>query len=160
MKTFKNADGPEWQISITYAAIKRVKGIIPEVNLAGYADGKPPLSTRLVTDIELFCNTLYALCKPQCDERKLTDEQFGAALGGDAIYAAREAFFAEWADFFRGLHQTEAVAAIRRQAELMQKATAAATQTIEAIDIDNLLAETLKNSPANLPASSALIPAP
>lgn len=161
MKTFKDSEAAEWQIAINYGAIKRVKGLIPDANLAGYADAAGsalPLCTRLQVDIEFFCNVLYALVKPQADERKISDEDFGRRLGGEAIFAARAAFFEEWAEFFRQLHQADAVAAIEKQAAVMEQATAMTAEKIEAIDVKSLLAQTSSASAADSPESSASTP--
>jgi hypothetical protein len=45
-------------------------------------------------------NTLYAVCKPQAEERSVTEEQFGELLVGDTIEQAAEALVRGIIDFF------------------------------------------------------------
>ncbi|MBU0717313.1 MAG: hypothetical protein KJ749_03615, partial [Planctomycetes bacterium] len=59
-----------------------VKGLL-DVNLLELEAGDPPLLTRLGTDVILLCDVIFALVKPQADTSGVTDEQFGAALGGE-----------------------------------------------------------------------------
>lgn len=157
MKTFCDSQGRTWALSITIDAIKRVQGLC-NVNLAKLMDGEPPLLTRLEADIELLCNVIYALVKPAADLQQITDEQFGAALGGEAIIAAHDAFWSELADFFRSLRRSELVKAIRVQHAMVEAAVKAADARIEAIDVEALVRSTLGNSAGNSPASSASIP--
>ena len=48
----------------------------------------------------MLCNILYVICKAQAEERKITDEQFGERMGGDAIEQATNCFIEELIDFF------------------------------------------------------------
>ncbi|HEX5442603.1 MAG TPA: hypothetical protein VFW87_02185, partial [Pirellulales bacterium] len=45
-------------------------------------------------------DVLYVLCKEDADAKQVSDEDFGRALGGDAIQAAAEALVEELIDFF------------------------------------------------------------
>ena len=70
-----------------------------------------PLVTRLQLDVVLLVDVIFALVKPEADQKGVTDEEFASALGGDAAYQAFEAFMAEWRDFFQRLRrETEAKA--------------------------------------------------
>lgn len=157
MKTFRDSENREWVVSINVDAIRRVKGLLG-VNLAGYMDkgeGGVPLSTRLQYDVILFCDVLFALCKPEAERKQVSDEDFGRGLGGEAIFAARAAFFEEWADFFRQLRQTDAVTMLQKQAALVEAQVRAVTREVEAIDPEALMAEALKTSAGTSQASSA-----
>ncbi len=48
----------------------------------------------------LICDVVYALCKPQCDEKNVTDEEFGRAMGGDVLQNVLECLIEETIDFF------------------------------------------------------------
>ena len=48
----------------------------------------------------LLVNTLYAVCKPQADERDVSDEAFGELLVGDTIELAAAALVRGITDFF------------------------------------------------------------
>ncbi|MBX3363939.1 MAG: hypothetical protein KF866_04165 [Phycisphaeraceae bacterium] len=96
MKVFKDNAGREWTVEVNVAALKRVKSLT-EVNLLGVLDGT--LIERLIRDPVLLCDAVYAICKPQADERSVTDEDFGRAMAGDAIEHATEALLEELVSF-------------------------------------------------------------
>jgi hypothetical protein len=99
MKSFSDAAGRAWEVTIHVAACKRVRGLTG-VDLYGLVDdGGKPLEA-LMGDIVKFVDVLYALCQPQAEGRGLTDEDFGASLGGDSLEHAADAFAAELLDFF------------------------------------------------------------
>jgi hypothetical protein len=96
MKVFKDNAGREWTVEINVAALKRVKSLT-EVDLLGVLDGT--LVERLIRDPVLLCDSVYAICKPQADERSVTDEDFGRAMAGDAIEHATAALLEELVSF-------------------------------------------------------------
>ncbi len=98
MHTFKDNQGREWTIEITVAAIKRVRGLAG-VDLMEVLEGSNGLIERLVRDPVLLCDVIYAACKPQADERQISDEAFGASMAGDAIEHATAALLEELVDF-------------------------------------------------------------
>ncbi|MCR9218211.1 MAG: hypothetical protein NXI14_13545, partial [bacterium] len=79
MRTFKDNQGREWTVEITVAAIKRVRGLAG-VDLMEVLEGSNGLIEKLVRDPVLLCDVIYAACKPQADERQVTDETFGASM--------------------------------------------------------------------------------
>lgn len=89
MKSFTDNLGRTWTLVVNVAAIKRVRALC-EVDLNAIIeieDGKPAakLLERLSEDPVLLVDVLYAVCKPECDKKNVTDEDFGAAMAGDAI---------------------------------------------------------------------------
>lgn len=85
------------------------------VNLASAVGGD--IVARLADDPILLCDVLYVLCRQQAEERKITDEDFGRGLAGDALGEATKAMLAELADFFREPQRSavkEAVAMLGR----------------------------------------------
>jgi hypothetical protein len=121
MKTFTDSAGRTWTISIAVDAIKRVQQHC-DVNLADITSGDPPLLTRLEVDLVLLCDVIYALVKPQAEQAGVSDEDFGRALGGDAILAAHDAFWNALSDFFQRLRRADQVRAIQKQTALVQAA--------------------------------------
>jgi hypothetical protein len=119
MKTFKDAANRTWTIAVNIAAVSRVRKLL-DVDLLAPHEGEPPLVARLHGDVVLLVNVIYVLCKPEADALKVTDEQFGEAMGGEAAYLAYEAFMEEWADFFRQLHRGELETVIRRHAAVVK----------------------------------------
>jgi len=84
---FKDKNGKQWDCNVTVGAVKRVK------NLCGF-NLIPLTGEKIKTfydDIPLFVDVVYSVIKPQADKCDITDEQFGEALDGDAIYLATSA---------------------------------------------------------------------
>lgn len=158
MKTFNDNAGRTWTITITVDAIKRVEGLIKGVNLANLTDGDPPLLTRLETDVVLLCDVIFALVKPQADQLDVSDEEFGKAMGGDAIMAAHDVFWEELTGFFRQLRRTDTARAIEKQAALVKATVEAIEQRVETLDVENVIAKALGSSAGNSPESLASIP--
>ncbi|HOA75208.1 MAG TPA: hypothetical protein PL151_09500 [Phycisphaerae bacterium] len=96
MKTFTDNAGRTWTIAINVGAIKRVRGLL-DVDLLEVVEGK--LIERLIRDPVLLCDVVYAVCKPEADERHITDEEFGRAMAGDAIEHATKALLEELVGF-------------------------------------------------------------
>lgn len=138
MKTFNDNSGRTWTIAVTVDAIKRVQSLV-KVNLAQILSPQRgstlPLLTELQSDIVLLCDVLFALVKPQAETQSVTDEQFGQALGGEAIAAAHAAFWEEMESFFRMLpHGLATVAAIRKHEELVKQSLKTVQEKIEAMN--------------------------
>ncbi|MBW7905464.1 MAG: hypothetical protein LC135_03120 [Phycisphaerae bacterium] len=128
------------------------------MNLANLTHGDPPLLTRLETDIVLLCDVIFALVKPQADQLGVSDEEFGKAMGGDAIMAAHDAFWEELNGFFRQLRRTDTARAIEKQAALVKATVAAIEQRVETLDVENVIAKALGSSAGSSRESPASIP--
>jgi len=97
MKTFMDATGKTWTVTINTNAIKRAKDTAG-VYIVDVVNGD--LYERLLLDPVLVCDVAYGVCKPEADSRKFTREDFNAVLVGDAIAGAREAIMGDLVDFF------------------------------------------------------------
>ena len=158
MKTFTDNAGRAWTLSLTIDAAKRVKGLL-DVNLLELEAGDPPLLTRLGTDVILLCDVIFALVKPQADAAGVTDEQFGAALGGETILAAQTAFYEELVDFFRKLGRTDLAKAVDAQRRMIDLAVRRIETRIDRLDLEAAVESTLGEPSTNLPPSSESTPA-
>ena len=105
MKSFTDNMGRTWTLVVNVAAIKRVRALcgvdlnaIVEVDKNNTPTAE--LLERLSTDPVLLVDVLYAVCKPECDRKNISDEDFGAAMAGDAIEQATSALLDEVVDFF------------------------------------------------------------
>ena len=98
MKTFTDNAERSWNIAINVAAVKRVRDLTG-VDLLEIVDGT--LIEKLIRDPILLCDIVYAVCKPQADERDpaVSDEEFGRAMAGDAIEHATTALLDELVSF-------------------------------------------------------------
>jgi hypothetical protein len=97
MHAFTDALGRSWTIEITVTSLKRIRAL-SGIDLLEAISGT--LLDRLVTDPVLLGDVLYAAIKPQADERKITDEDFGRSLAGDTIDTATSALLEEFVSFF------------------------------------------------------------
>ena len=68
--------------------------------VASTSDKEQNIFLKASTDPVMLADIIYAICKPQADEKNITDEQFGGLLNGNAIAEATEAFIEELIDFF------------------------------------------------------------
>jgi len=129
MKSFTDNLGRTWTLVVNVAAIKRVRALcgvdlnaIVEID----KDQNPTaeLLERLSTDPVLLVDVLFAVCKPECDQKGVTDEDFGAAMAGDAIEQATGALLDEIVDFFptaKRMALQKILAATRRFETLAKK---------------------------------------
>ena len=159
MKTFTDSAGRTWTVSLTIDAAKRVKGLL-DVNLLELEAGDPPLLTKLGTDVILLCDVIFALVKPQADAAGVSDEQFGAALGGEVILAAQTAFYEELVDFFRKLGRTDLAKAVDAQRRMIDLAVRRIETRIDRLDLEAAVESTLGEPSTSSPPSSGSIPAP
>jgi len=97
MKEFKDEEGRPWQLKVNVASIKRVRDLTG-IDLLEAVEGET--MQRLVQNPVDLCNVMFALVKPQADEKNVTDEKFGEGMAGEAIDRAVVAFLEELTDFF------------------------------------------------------------
>jgi len=163
MRAFTDSAGRTWTLSLTLDAAKRVRSLL-DVDLLDLENGDPPLLTRLGTDIILLCDVVFAIVKPQADSAGVSDEQFGASLGGDVILAAQTAFYEELVDFFRKLGRSDLARAVEAQKQMIELTVKGIETKIDGLDIegevDAILAETPGGLSPSSPAPSESTPAP
>ena len=98
MRQFKDNAGRTWSVDINVATLKRVRGLTG-VDLMQVIEGT--LIEKLIRDPVLLCDVVYAVCKPEADAAtpRVSDEEFGKAMAGDAIEAATTAVLEELVGF-------------------------------------------------------------
>ena len=129
MKNFTDNKGRTWEIEVTVATVKRVRGLC-KVDLNSIVEldrnNKPSaeLLERLSSDPVLLVDVLYAVCKSQADKLGVSDVDFGEAMAGDAIEHATTALLEEIIDFFpegKRLVMQKILSASRRFSEAARK---------------------------------------
>ncbi len=104
MKSFTDNMGRAWTLVVNVATIKRVRALcgVDLNTIVVEEDGKPSAKRleRLSCDPVLLVDVLYAVCKLECDQRNVSDEDFGVTMAGDAIEQATDALLDEVIDFF------------------------------------------------------------
>jgi hypothetical protein len=98
MASFKDNKGREWNVDITVNDLRRIReklGVrlddLPKDGFKGLAD--------LMADVVLLVNVVFLLCDEQAAAIKVTDEEFGRSLGGDAITDMVDAFIEAYCCF-------------------------------------------------------------
>jgi hypothetical protein len=125
MRAFKDSAGREWTVSINIGSIKRVRDLMKlngeSIDLLTPFTGPQPLVNRLFLDLCLLVDVLYCLCRPQAQERKVSDEDFGAAIAGEESKAASEAFFEELISFFQKAGREETAKILAGNLDLVRQ---------------------------------------
>lgn len=99
MHAFPDTQGRTWTIQINVTAIKKVRALLNLDLFKLIEDGLKPLSQLLADPVQLT-DVLYCLCQEAAQALQISDEDFGRAMGGDALLHASEAFVEELIDFF------------------------------------------------------------
>jgi len=161
MKVFKDNVGREWTVEVNVAALKRVKSLAG-VDLLGVLDGT--LVERLIRDPVLLCDAVYAICKPQADERSVSDEDFGRAMAGDAIEHATEALLEELVSFCPSPRDRANLGRVLKATrEVMDRARDIVEARLDSGELEEAAEEalrTLGTSSGSAPASPASNPPP
>jgi hypothetical protein len=155
MPSYTDAHGRAWSVEITVATLKRVRALAG-VDLLEAAGGS--LLDRLVADPVLLADVLYAVVKPQADERKLTDEDVGRGLTGDAIDHATSALLDAFVAFFPSPRRRILETALAKLAGWRQQALQAAQARLDDPALDAAVTAALARMPAPPGASSGNAP--
>jgi len=165
MRQFKDNAGRTWTVDINVATLKRVRGLTG-VDLVQVIEGT--LIEKFIRDPVLLCDVVYAVCKPEADAAKVSDEEFGKAMAGDAIEAATQALLDELISFCpsprdranlgRVLQATNRV--MEKARDVTEKRIETLTSEGELDKLVNLLLETSGRSSTSAPEPSASTPGP
>ena len=149
MHTFKDNADRDWQLAINVTAIKRVKDLL-DVDLLEVTGVE--LLGRLAADPVLLCDVIYCVCKPQADAQGVSDEDFGRAMGGDAIDTATTALLEELVDFFPSRRRELLRTALGKLRGLESKALAAAQARLDNPKLEQRMEKDLQKAFEDLDA--------
>jgi hypothetical protein len=178
MKEFKDDQGRPWTVALTVAAADRVRGLvtIDVTDDVEQADGRIERQRRtepfdmidagnisrtlevLRSQYGKIGEILYAICRKQCDEKKLTKEDFLEGLKGDALEAGVKALEAELVDFFPPRLRRMVGLLVAKMDEMATELTAKAEAGLAAATVESLIGASGMQS-TKPPESSASIPA-
>ena len=154
MKTFTDAAGRTWTLTLNLGTAMAVKGKL-DVDLLQPEAGDPPLLTRLGTDEMLLGEVLCCLLERQFETHKVSEDDVRAAFDGQTLLAAQKAFYEELIDFFRSRGRNDRAKAVAKQMAMIDAAVTAIETRIDGIDID----ETIRGAMSGeSPEASASIP--
>ena len=135
MKTFTDAAGRTWSISVNLGTALKVKDALG-VDLLQPEQGEPPLLTRLGTDELLLGQVICCLLSDQFEVHKVTEADVRAGFDGQTLLAAQTAFYEELVDFFRSRGRTDRARAVETQNRVITEAVKAIEAKIEALDVE------------------------
>ena len=150
MKQFVDNAGRTWGITINVDAIRRVRDVLG-LDLLSAVEGK--LIERLAGDPILLCDVLYVLCKPEAEQREVTDTDFGRAMAGDAIEAATTSLLEELVSFFPSSRRQLLSKALAKYRDLEAKAIELVDRQLEAPDLETRLLGELHQRLSEQPTS-------
>lgn len=159
MRTFKDTAGRTWTIQINVNAVKACRALAG-VDLVGLFDPKLDGLSELLADPVRLVDTLYVLCKAEADKASVSDEDFGRAMGGDALDHASRAFLDELVDFFPDPRRRETIKKILTASRALQERMMEETEKeVDAIDVDSIVRKLIGSS-GDSPGSSGSTPDP
>ena len=135
MKTFTDAAGRTWTITLNLGTAMKVKAKL-DIDLLQPEAGDPPLLTRLGTDELLLGEVFCALLEGQFEAHKVTADDVRAAFDGQTLLAAQKAFYEEMIDFFRSRGRNDRAKAVAKQMAMIEAAVTAVETRIDALDIE------------------------
>lgn len=135
MKTFTDAAGRTWTLTLTLGTAMKVKAKL-DIDLLQPEAGDPPLLTRLGTDEMLLGEVLCAMLEGQFVTHKVTDDDVRAGFDGQTLLAAQKAFYEELIGFFRSRGRNDRAKAVAKQMAMIDAAVTAVETRIDALDID------------------------
>ena len=162
MKCFTDAVGTTWTIAVNVSSLRRVKALcgVMLTDIVTLEPGKRPntdLLEQLASDPVLLVDVLYALVKPEADQKGISDETFGTAMVGDVLESAVSALLDEVIAFFPSAKRRvmeRLVQAGRRFAERQQEAL---DVLLGAKDLDTELDRALEKSNTSFSGSPGLL---
>jgi hypothetical protein len=135
MKTFTDAAGRTWTLTLTLGTAMKVKAKL-DIDLLQPEAGDPPLLTRLGTDEMLLGEVLCAMLEGQFETHKVTDDDVRAGFDGQTLLAAQKAFYEVLIGFFRSRGRNDRAKAVAKQMAMIDAAVTAVETRIDALDID------------------------
>ena len=154
MRSFRDAEGREWHLTVDVNAAKRVRSLAG-VDLLDITGG---LFDKLSDPITL-CDVLYSICKPEADKRGVTDEEFGRGLLGDPIDSATEALLEELVDFFPSRRREFLRKLLERSRETQGRAFQILTTRLDDPRLNETIEKMLGDSSGSPPESLVSTPA-
>jgi hypothetical protein len=161
VRTFTDNAERSWEVEINVAAVKRVRDLVG-VDLLQILEGT--LIDKLIRDPILLCDIVYAVCKPQSDEREISDEDFGRSMAGDAIEHATTALLEELVSFCPSPRDRKNLGRVLEATNrVMDKARDMVEQKLDSGELERIAEQALVtagDSSGSAPGSSESIRAP
>ena len=138
MKTFTDAAGRNWTLTLNLGTAMAVKGKL-DIDLLQPEAGDPPLLTRLGTDEMLLGEVLCAMLEGQFVTHKVTEDDVRNSFDGQTLLGAQKAFYEELIGFFRSRGRNDRAKAVAKQMAMIDAAVTAIETRIDGIDVDETI---------------------
>lgn len=133
MHKFKDNQGREWSVALDGWQINRLK------NELGFVAVDFESIEKARTDYGLLANILFVLCESEAKERKVTDEDFGRSLFGQAMEDARDAYLKATIDFFPPSQQETLKTVLEKMASVQDQAVTLAKRKVNSLAMDEAI---------------------
>ncbi len=140
MRTFTDAKGRSWNVSVTVASIKRVRAAIG-LDLLDYGAVMNELQDPIAQ-----ADVLFALVKPDAEAQKVTDADFGESLTGEVMEQAGAALMEALLDFTPAQRKPALKKALGKLGEANLLAAVAMEQAMDEIDVTAEIEKALQTS--------------
>jgi len=154
VKTFRDCANREWAVALNVAAVKRVRDLC-NVDLMAVVSDEGKTLGALIDDPVLLADVIFAICRPQAQEKNITDEDFGTTLAGDPIDHATQALLEELADFFPGKRRALLRKVVAKINRYMSESARISEERLDDPELDRQLTELIHGgSSTSAPESS------
>lgn len=150
MGFYTDKQGRKWTFSVSYGLVLYLKDSFNIDLLEPYTNGSTTL-TDMIQNRYRMIEVLYRVVKYSNKEAK--DEEIWESFNGDAIVAAQEAFFADWANFSREGGRPDTAAAIEKAQEYIQAGIRAVEAQIKTLDSQAAISRITRNAQQEMEAT-------
>lgn len=156
MRKIKDNAGREWELVVNaFPQAYRLKKALGFDILEGV-----PALLSLAQDAILRQQVLYALCKQQCEAEKVSDEDFGAAMTGDAAAEASRLLMEEIVDFFPQCQRASMLSIVTTMDRLQNEVATLAAEKIGSQEFQKAMTAIVEQAQAEIEAAVSNLTGP
>lgn len=152
MPRFLDCKGRPWQVDITVTTLKRVRSAL-NIDLAAIFENEAKVLQQLTTDPVMLCDVLYVICQAQAEAQKISSDDFGEGLAGEALAQAVDAMTGALIGFFPKDRAAVLKKVTDKANEVQARAAALALAAIDSPETEKKLQSLLGMSSTPTPVS-------
>ncbi|MEW4566124.1 hypothetical protein AB1K70_26640 [Bremerella sp. JC770] len=127
---FTDSKGRKWDATVDVPTVKEIRNHL-KIDLLDLLNGQDHSLRKLIEDPITLVDALWLVCREQCAEKNITDEEFGRGLVGEGIDNAVDAFLVGLAYFFPKGRREIVLGVVRKMNESMERVTTKALAALE-----------------------------
>lgn len=158
MPNFTDTEGRKWQVNLDIFSLKQIKSEVG-VDLLDSLGSKDSSNffIRMQTDPVIFFDALYVVCRKQCEERSLSDEDFGRLFtDGKMIEKAMEAFTESVVNFCRPGQAAMIRKTVNLQNQVMSLGLEKIGEKLDQISAEDIVNDALREKLSGQPFTAPL----